>query len=159
MPRKSQGWITFQASEKERKILDDYCQRTQRSKTDILRELVRGLEPPPGPSAAESPSPFASDRAAPAYEAPAHEAPAHEAPESLAVQRDFAISARNLLRGKITAIAIDGVNAELTLAIAPGVELVAIITVASVERLELALGQEVYAVVKSNSVMIAAIAP
>ncbi len=143
MPRKSQGWITFQASEEERKILDDYCQRTQRSKTDILRELVRSLEQP-DTAATESPSPFASDR---------------EAREFLAVQRDFAISARNLLRGKIAAIAIDGVNAELTLAVAPGVELVAIITVSSVERMKLAVGKEVYAVVKSNSVMIAAIAP
>ncbi len=143
MPRKSQGWITFQASEEERKILDDYCQRTQRSKTDILRELVRSLEQPDA-GATESPSPFASDR---------------DQQEFLAVQRDFAISARNLLRGKITAIAIDGVNAELTLAVAPGVELVAIITVSSVERMKLAVGKEVYAVVKSNSVMIAAITP
>lgn len=140
MPRKSQGWVTFQASEEERKILDSYCQRTHRSKTDILRELVRSLEQQQPDSAAPEPlSPTAR--------------------EALAVQRDFAISARNLLRGKITAIAIDGVNAELTLAIAPGIDLVAIITVASVERMELALGQEVYAVIKSNSVMIAAIAP
>ncbi|WOD40104.1 molybdopterin-binding protein [Nodosilinea sp. E11] len=145
MPRKSQGWITFQASEDERKILDDYCQRTQRSKTDILRELVRSLEQRQSDTAVpESPAPFASDR---------------EAQEFLQVQRDFAISARNLLRGKIAAIAIDGVNAELTLAVAPGVELVAIITVSSVERMRLAVGKEVYAVVKSNSVMIAAIAP
>ncbi|WP_035984694.1 TOBE domain-containing protein [Leptolyngbya sp. KIOST-1] len=143
MPRKSQGWITFQASEEERKILDDYCQRTQRSKTDILRELVRGLEQRPDSTPGEDEAaPFASDR---------------DQQEFLAVQRDFAISARNLLRGKITAIAIDGVNAELTLAIAPGVELVAIITVSSVERMNLTVGKAVYAVVKSNNVMIAAV--
>jgi molybdopterin-binding protein len=148
MPRKGQGWITFQASEEERKILDDYCQRTQRSKTDILRELVRGLEQrdrPPAPAVPPVPQPTPlGDR---------------EAQEFLQVQRDFAISARNLLRGKIVAIAIDGNNAELTLAIAPSVELVAIITVSSVERMQLAVGKEVYAVVKSNSVMIATIAP
>ncbi|PSN12004.1 transporter [filamentous cyanobacterium CCT1] len=145
MPRKSQGWITFQASEEERTILDSYCQRTQRSKTDVLRELVRSLEQrDTGPEPPQMPAPFQDER---------------EEQEFLAVQRDFAISARNLLRGKITAIAIDGVNAELTLAIAPSVELVAIITVSSVERMRLAVGKEVYAVVKSNSVMIAAIAP
>lgn len=145
MPRKSQGWITFQASEEERKILDDYCQRTQRSKTDILRELVRSLDQHDSATVLlESPAPFKDER---------------EAQEFLTVQRDFAISARNLLRGKIIAIAIDGVNAELTLAVAPGVELVAIITVSSVERMKLAVGKEVYAVVKSNAVMIAAIAP
>ncbi|MGB3312139.1 MAG: molybdopterin-binding protein [Nodosilinea sp.] len=143
MPRKSQGWITFQASEAERKILDDYCQRTQRSKTDILRELVRGLEQRDAASD-PPPTPFQNER---------------EEQEFLAVQRDFAISARNLLRAKVVAIASNGVSAELTLATGPGVELVAIISQASARRLNLATGQEVYAVIKANSVMIAAIAP
>ena len=146
MPRKSQGWITFQASAEERRVLDDYCQRHQRSKTDILRELVRGLEEQNqgSPGAADPPPPLERER---------------EEQEFLQVQRDFAISARNLLRGKITAIAIEGVNAELTLAVGPGVELIAIISLASVKRLKLAEGKEVYAVIKSNSIMIAAIAP
>jgi molybdopterin-binding protein len=146
MPRKSQGWITFQASAEERRVLDDYCQRHQRSKTDILRELVRGLEDRDqgSPGAADPPPPLERER---------------EEQEFLQVQRDFAISARNLLRGKITAIALEGVNAELTLAVGPGVELIAIISLASVKRLKLAEGKEVYAVIKSNSIMIAAIAP
>jgi len=146
MPRKSQGWITFQASAEERRVLDDYCQRHQRSKTDILRELVRGLEEQNhgSPGAADPPPPLERER---------------EEQEFLQVQRDFAISARNLLRGKITAIALEGVNAELTLAVGPGVELIAIISLASVKRLKLAEGKEVYAVIKSNSIMIAAIAP
>jgi hypothetical protein len=43
MPRKEQGWVTFQTSEEERKILEKFCEQSQRSKTEILRELVRGL--------------------------------------------------------------------------------------------------------------------
>lgn len=44
MPRKEQGWITFQASEEERKILDTLSKNLQRTKTEILRELLRELE-------------------------------------------------------------------------------------------------------------------
>jgi hypothetical protein len=34
IPRKQQGWITFQSSEEERKILEEYCQQSQRTKTE-----------------------------------------------------------------------------------------------------------------------------
>jgi len=44
MPRKAQGWVTFQISEEERQILEEFCQNSQRTKTEILRELVRGLK-------------------------------------------------------------------------------------------------------------------
>ncbi|BAZ09124.1 Molybdenum-pterin binding protein [Calothrix sp. NIES-4071] len=43
MPRKEQGWITFQTLEEERELLEEYCQQSQRTKTEILRELVRNL--------------------------------------------------------------------------------------------------------------------
>jgi hypothetical protein len=43
MPRKEQGWVTFQTSEEERKILEEFCEQFHRSKTEILRELVRSL--------------------------------------------------------------------------------------------------------------------
>ncbi|WP_442944303.1 hypothetical protein [Nostoc sp.] len=45
MPRKDQGWITFQSSREELQLLEQYCQRFQRTKTDVLRSLVRTLEP------------------------------------------------------------------------------------------------------------------
>jgi molybdopterin-binding protein len=48
------------------------------------------------------------------------------------------------------------VNAEVTLAIAPEVELVSIVTRTSAEKLGLKKGKEVFAVIKSSSVMIAA---
>lgn len=43
MPRKRQGWITFQTSDLERQQLEQFCEVTQRTKTDVLRELLRNL--------------------------------------------------------------------------------------------------------------------
>lgn len=57
MPRKDQGWVTFQTSEEERKILEEFCQNSQRTKTEILRELVRGLKQYSAPSISSSTSP------------------------------------------------------------------------------------------------------
>lgn len=45
MPRKEQGWITFQLSTEERQLLEQYCQEFQRTKTDVLRSLLRSLQP------------------------------------------------------------------------------------------------------------------
>ncbi|ABA23655.1 Helix-turn-helix protein, CopG [Trichormus variabilis ATCC 29413] len=43
MPRKEQGWITFQASPEEIELLEELCQKSQRTKTEVLRELLRSL--------------------------------------------------------------------------------------------------------------------
>jgi molybdopterin-binding protein len=71
--------------------------------------------------------------------------------ESLA---GFEISARNRLRGRIAAITADGVMAEVRIQVADQ-EIISIITRSSAERLHLAVGDEVLAVVKSTEVMIA----
>jgi molybdopterin-binding protein len=47
------------------------------------------------------------------------------------------------------------VNDEVTIEVAPGVEVTAIITKASAESLGVASGKEVYAVIKASDVMIA----
>ncbi|MEG3436356.1 molybdopterin-binding protein [Pannus brasiliensis CCIBt3594] len=65
------------------------------------------------------------------------------------------ISARNALKGTVKAVEPGAVNTEVILEIAPGVEVVAIITKESAEKLGVAVGKEVYAVVKSSDVMIA----
>ena len=65
------------------------------------------------------------------------------------------LSARNVLRGTIRKIEIGAVNAEITLEIAPGVEVVSIITANSVERLNLFVDKTAYAVIKASSVMVA----
>ena len=45
MPKKEQGWITFQSSPEERQLLEQYCKKFQRTKTDVLRSLLRSLQP------------------------------------------------------------------------------------------------------------------
>ena len=65
------------------------------------------------------------------------------------------ISARNVLKGKVTKLVEGAVNSEVTLEIAPGVEGVSIITKASVAALDLAEGKIASAVIKASSVMIA----
>jgi molybdopterin-binding protein len=64
------------------------------------------------------------------------------------------ISARNRLRGRIASIIADGVMAEVRIQVADQ-EIVSIITRSSAERLRLAVGDDVFAVVKSTEVMIA----
>lgn len=63
------------------------------------------------------------------------------------------LSARNQLRGRVTAVAGDGIMAEIRLDIG-GQELVSIITRSSAERLKVKVGDQLLAVIKSTEVMI-----
>lgn len=63
------------------------------------------------------------------------------------------LSARNRLRGRILSLQVDGVMAEVRLAIGDQ-DLVSIITRSSVERMGLKVGDQVFAVIKSTEVMI-----
>jgi len=65
-----------------------------------------------------------------------------------------ALSARNHINGRIQALRMDGLMAEVTLDVG-GQSLVAMITRSSAERLGLALGDSVLAVIKSTEVMVA----
>jgi molybdopterin-binding protein len=65
------------------------------------------------------------------------------------------ISARNLLKGRVVRLTHGAVNSEVTLQLPGGVELVSIITKQSAERLNIAEGKEVHAVIKATSVMLA----
>lgn len=64
------------------------------------------------------------------------------------------ISARNTLPGTIRRIDRGAVNAEVVLEIAPGLEIVSIITLDAADGLRLKVGDRAYAVVKASSVMI-----
>ena len=75
-------------------------------------------------------------------------------PLDLEVSAGIEISARNQLRGTIAEIRADGVMAEVIIRIGDQ-DLVAIITRSSAERLGLAKGDEVLAVIKSTEVMVA----
>ena len=65
------------------------------------------------------------------------------------------LSARNQLQGTIKKIITGAVNNEITVEIAPGIEVISIITKSSAERLGLTEGKEVRAFIKSTDVMIA----
>ncbi|OGO04610.1 MAG: transporter [Chloroflexi bacterium RBG_13_56_8] len=65
------------------------------------------------------------------------------------------ISARNVLKGKVKQVTPGAVNSEIVIELPNGSEVVSIITKSSTERLGLAVGKEVYAVIKASSVMIA----
>ena len=65
------------------------------------------------------------------------------------------ISARNALKGTVKKVTPGSVNTEVTIEVAPGVEVVSIITKASADQMAIAEGAEVFAVIKSSDVMIA----
>lgn len=64
------------------------------------------------------------------------------------------LSARNQLMGTVKKITEGAVNSEVVLEVAPGVELTAVITKASVESLALKVGTRAVAVIKASNVMV-----
>jgi len=64
------------------------------------------------------------------------------------------VSARNLLPGKIKEITQGAVNSEIVIEVAPGIEVVSIITKHSVDNMGLKVGMEVKAMVKASNVMV-----
>jgi molybdopterin-binding protein len=65
------------------------------------------------------------------------------------------LSARNQLRGKITALTTDGLMAEVVIEIGGGNSLTSVITRASATSLALKVGDTVTAVIKSTEVLVA----
>ena len=63
-------------------------------------------------------------------------------------------SARNALRGRVTAITDGAVNTEVAVNVGPDLEIVAIITRRSVEDLALAVGSDVVALIKASFVIL-----
>lgn len=64
------------------------------------------------------------------------------------------ISARNTLKGKVKQVKPGMVNTEVVVELSGGAEVVSIITKESAEKLGLAPGKEVYAIIKASNVMI-----
>ncbi len=65
------------------------------------------------------------------------------------------ISARNVLKGKVVRVTTGAVNAEIVIELAGGDQITSMITKESAEKLGLAKGKEVYAVIKASNVMVA----
>ncbi len=64
------------------------------------------------------------------------------------------ISARNVFKGKVKRLEHGSVNSEVVIELPGGMEIVSIITKGSAESLRLAIGKQVYAVIKASDVMI-----
>lgn len=64
------------------------------------------------------------------------------------------VSARNLIPGTVKKVTVGMVAAEVVIEIAPGVEVVSVITKESVENMGLQVGKPVKAMVKATSVMV-----
>lgn len=64
------------------------------------------------------------------------------------------VSARNVFKGTVSNIQEGAVNAEISLQLAGGEELVAVVTLASVKSLGLAVGKEAVALIKAPWVML-----
>lgn len=64
------------------------------------------------------------------------------------------ISARNNFAGTITNVKTGPVSTEVTINIAPGIDIVSVISATSVDNLKLKQGTKAYAVIKASSVMI-----
>lgn len=65
------------------------------------------------------------------------------------------ISARNTIKGTVRNVILGPVSAEVTLRVAPGTEIVAVISTTSAKALKLKKGKKAYAVIKATSVMVA----
>jgi molybdopterin-binding protein len=65
------------------------------------------------------------------------------------------ISARNMLKGKVKQIKPGAVNTEVIIELAGGGQVVSVITKESAENLGLAVGKQVYAIIKASNVMLA----
>ena len=66
----------------------------------------------------------------------------------------MALSARNVLKGKVVDVKKGMVMAEVTVEVAPKVQIVAAITTSSVDRLGLAVGKDTEVVIKATGVML-----
>lgn len=66
------------------------------------------------------------------------------------------ISARNTFAGTVTAIQLGPVSTEVTIKIAPKVEMVSVITTNSAKKLKLKVGSKAYAIIKSDNVIVGA---
>jgi molybdopterin-binding protein len=64
------------------------------------------------------------------------------------------ISARNVLPATVKTVTPGAVDSEVLVELAPGLEVVAIITKVSAEKLALKPGAKVYAIIKASNVMI-----
>ncbi|MDX2231360.1 MAG: molybdopterin-binding protein [Leptolyngbyaceae cyanobacterium bins.349] len=158
MPRKDQGWITFQTSEEERQLLEEVCQISQRTKTEVLRELLRGLQyaTPALEQNSEAAKPGEGAKRSRSTSSTSAQQPSSWRMGSEPIPpKPLKVSSRNVLEGRVTELIKGPVSTEITLEIVHRVALTSTITTTSAEALELEVGKSAYAVIKSSDVVIA----
>lgn len=64
------------------------------------------------------------------------------------------VSARNVLKGKVVRLEPGAINTVVTMELAGGTQIVAVITKSSAQDLGLTVGREAYAIIKASSVMV-----
>ena len=64
------------------------------------------------------------------------------------------ISARNVLKGKVSKVVHGAVSSEVAIELPNGIQVIAVITKSSAKTLGLKKGKEAYAVIKASSVMV-----
>ena len=64
------------------------------------------------------------------------------------------ISARNTIPGTIGKVKVGPVSAEVTINVAPGIDIVSVISATSATDLKLKVGMPAFAVIKASSVMV-----
>jgi molybdopterin-binding protein len=64
------------------------------------------------------------------------------------------LSARNILKGTVVKVVPGSVNSEVTVRIADGIEVVAIVSKSSVDQLGLKPGSAAYTIIKASNVIL-----
>ena len=64
------------------------------------------------------------------------------------------LSARNVLKATVKSVTHGAVDSEVVVELAPGIEMVAVITKQSAQNLALTPGAKAYAIIKASNVMI-----
>ncbi|WP_432812671.1 TOBE domain-containing protein [Pantanalinema sp. GBBB05] len=148
----------MQTSEEERQLLEEICHMSQRPKTEVLREMLRGLKDstPAQPEGTDS-VPLTEGRTSKRSRPTQPTEPVTTQPEAqtreLHLKKPLKVSSRNIVAGKVKQVIKGSVNTEVTIEIVHRVELTSTITTTSAEDLGLEAGKTAYAVIKSSDVV------
>lgn len=139
--------------------MEEICQTSQRTKTEVLREMLRGLRDST-PASVELPEPIQPLPEKPPKRSHAAKTVLQELPQADSRSTEhppklLKVSSRNVLEGKVKRVIKGPVSTEVTLEIVQRIELTSTITTTSAEVLELEAGKTAYAVIKSSDVVIA----
>ncbi len=127
-------------------LLDELSEKLHRTKTKILRELVRGLNQRSWRSPERQTPAYVSPQSIPTKKQQEKDVDTHSR-EITSPKKPLKVGSHNILKGVVTQVTRTGVSSQVTLKVVHEVELTSIMTTASADELELYEGTEVYAVI------------